>query len=522
MSNRRQALSVLLVSTLAFTVCFMVWMMFAVIGIPIRKALDLNSTQFGLLMAMPVLTGSLIRVPLGMWTDKYGGRVVMVVLLLSCVIPIWLISYATQFWQYLVLGLFVGVTGGSFSVGTPYVARWFPRKQQGFAMGIYGAGNAGAAVNKFLAPALLVAFGWAVVPQVYAAIMFGTAILFWMFSHSDPRHLIDSRITWREQLLALREPKVWKYCQYYSIVFGGYVALSLWMVQYYVGEYGMDIRIAALLAACFSLPGGVLRAMGGWLSDKVGAHALTWWVMWVSWICLFILSYPQTDMTIATVDGPKTFHVGLNVWVFTLLIFILGIAWAFGKASVFKYIADDYPTNIGVISGVVGLAGGMGGWLSDKVGAHALTWWVMWVSWICLFLLSYPQTEMTIATINGPKTFVIGLNVWVFTFLIFILGIAWAFGKASVFKYIADDYPDNIGVISGVVGLAGGMGGFILPIMFGALMDLTGIRSSAFMLMYGVVWVSLIWMYWTEVRGAELMGPNAKDFRLAAQSSTKE
>jgi NNP family nitrate/nitrite transporter-like MFS transporter len=92
MSSRRQALSVLLVSTLAFTVCFMAWMMFAVIGIPIRKALDLNSTQFGLLMAMPVLTGSLIRVPLGMWTDKYGGRVVMVVLLLSCVIPIWLIS----------------------------------------------------------------------------------------------------------------------------------------------------------------------------------------------------------------------------------------------------------------------------------------------------------------------------------------------------------------------------------------------------------------------------------------------
>ena len=101
-----------------------------------------------------------------------------------------------------------------------------------------------------------------------------------------------------------------------------------------------------------------------------------------------------------------------------------------------------------------------------------------------------------------------------FTLLIFILGIAWAFGKASVFKYISDDYPMNIGVISGVVGLAGGMGGFVLPIMFGALMDLTGIRSSAFMLMYGVVWVSLIWMYWTEVRKTELMGQNATNFSL--------
>ena len=253
------------------------------------------------------------------------------------------------------------------------------------------------------------------VPQVYAAVMLATVILFWFFSYRDSAHHVDSTITWREQLRALRDPSVWKYCQYYSIVFGGYVALSLWMVQYYVGEYEMDIRTAALLAACFSLPGGVLRAVGGWLSDKLGAHALTWWVMWVSWICLFILSYPQTDFTVLTINGPKTFHIGLNVWMFTVVIFVLGIAFAFGKASVFKYISDQYPT--------------------------------------------------------------------------------------------------NIGVISGIVGLAGGMGGFVLPIMFGALMDLTGIRSSAFMLMYGVVWVSLIWMYRTEVRTADVVGIHAKQAR---------
>src|SRR6185295_8518524 len=103
MSKTGQAFSVLIVSTLAFTVCFMVWMMFGVIGIPIRKTLDLNATEFGLLTATPVLTGSLIRVPLGMWTDKFGGRIVLFILMLSSVIPIWLISYATEFWQYLVL-----------------------------------------------------------------------------------------------------------------------------------------------------------------------------------------------------------------------------------------------------------------------------------------------------------------------------------------------------------------------------------------------------------------------------------
>lgn len=403
-----KAWRVLAVSTLAFTVCFMVWMMFGVIGIPIRKALNLNATEFGLLTAMPVLTGSLVRVPLGIWTDRFGGRIVMT-LLMACTVPaIWLMSYATQYWHFIVLGMFVGLAGGSFSVGTPYVARWFPRSRQGFAMGIYGAGNSGAAVNKFVAPAIVVAFGWAVVPQVYAAIMLGTTVLFWMLSSSDPAHLVGKGVGFSEQLKALKDPRVLRYCQYYSIVFGGYVAISLWMVQYYVGEYGLDIRVAALLAACFSLPGGVLRAAGGWLSDKYGAHSITWWVMWVCWICLFLLSYPQTDLTLSTVNGARTFHIGLNVYSFTALMFVLGVAMAFGKASVFKYISDDYPR--------------------------------------------------------------------------------------------------NIGAISGVVGLAGGLGGFVLPVMFGALMDFTGVRSSAFMLMYGVVWVSLIWMYWTEVRATQVMG----------------
>jgi len=414
--NAKKAWSVLIVSTLAFTVCFMVWTMFGVIGIPIKKMLDLNATQFGLLVATPILTGSLVRVPLGIWTDRYGGRIVMTLLMLATVPAIWMMSYATAYWHFLTIGLFVGLAGGSFSVGTPYVARWFPKNRQGMAMGVYGAGNSGAAVNKFIAPVLLVAFGWAIVPQVYAAIMLGTIVLFWLFSHSDPTHLVSANVTWRDQLKLLKDPRVLKYCQYYSIVFGGYVALSLWMVQYYVGEYGLDIRVAALLAASFSLPGGVLRAFGGILSDKYGAHSVTWWVMWVSWVCLFLLSYPQTDFTIFTVNGPATFHIGLNVYTFTALMFILGIAWAFGKASVFKYISDDY-------------------------GA-------------------------------------------------------------------------NIGAISGIVGMAGGLGAFVLPIMFGALMDLTGIRSSAFMLMYGVVWVSLIWMYWTEVRRTELMGKNATPFKL--------
>ncbi|RFA28998.1 MFS transporter [Alkalilimnicola ehrlichii] len=409
-SQQFKQISVLTASTAAFTLCFAVWVMFSIIGIPIRTELGLSQTQFGLLTATPVLTGSLVRLPLGMLTDRFGGRIVLVVLLLSTVIPIWLISVATQYWQFLVLGLFVGAAGGAFSVGIAYTARWFPKERQGLAMGIFGAGNGGAALTKFIAPSLLVAYGWQVVPQVYAVAMLAMAILFWLFTYTDRSHLVSTNVTVREQLTVLKDPRVWRYCQYYSIVFGGYVGLSLWITQYYISEYGFGIQTAALIATIFVLPSGVIRALGGWLSDRYGAHSVTWWVMWVSWICLFILSYPQSEFTVQTANG-------------------------------------------------------------------------------------------------GTISFALGLNTWVFTALLFVVGIAWGFGKASVFKYIANEFPANIGVVSGIVGLVGGLGGFLLPIMFGALVDFSGINSSIFMLLYGVTTVSLVWMYFTEVRRADVLQP---------------
>ena len=256
--------SVVTASTGAFKMCFMLWMMFAVIGIPIKQSLGLNETEFGILVATPVLTGSLIRLPLGLWTDRFGGRIVFFILMLSTVIPIWMISWGTAFWHFLVTGLFVGVAGGSFTVGIAYCARWFPKARQGFAMGIFGVGNTGAAVTKLVAPTIVVAYCWTMVPKVYAVMMTITAIAFWIFTFTNPAHTADAaKVTVKEQLMVLKDPAVWRYSQYYSIVFGGYVALSLWMTKYYISEYGFDIQLAALLAAGFSIPGGALRAMGG-------------------------------------------------------------------------------------------------------------------------------------------------------------------------------------------------------------------------------------------------------------------
>jgi NNP family nitrate/nitrite transporter-like MFS transporter len=227
---------------------------FAVLGIPIKAKLGLNETEFGLLVATPVLSGALVRVPLGIWTDRYGGRMVFFTLMLACALAIYLISYATDCWHFLVLGLFVGLAGGSFSVGTPYVARWFGKERRGLAMA-------------------------------------ATALLFWFGTYSDPAHTSASGESVAAQMRVLKDPRVWRCCQYYSVVFGGYVALALWMTKYYVGEYGFGLKEAALLAACFSLPGGALRALGGWISGKFGAHKVTWSVMWVCRVCSFMLLY---------------------------------------------------------------------------------------------------------------------------------------------------------------------------------------------------------------------------------------
>jgi MFS transporter, NNP family, nitrate/nitrite transporter len=406
--SRPRSLVVLAVTTWAFVVCFAVWLMFGVIGIPIKRELNLNALEFGLLTSTPVLTGSLFRLPLGLWSDRFGGRIVMFLLLVVCAVPLWFSSYANQLWQFLLLGLALGVVGASFAVGTPYVARFFPKERRGFAMGVFGAGTTGAAINMFIAPMLMSRYGWQIVPRFYAIALLVTALIFWLLSAPDTSAPGKSGASLRQQLLVLKDLRVWKYCQYYSIVFGGFTALSVWMPQYFVQEYRLSIAQASLLAACFSLPAGVLRALGGWLADRFGAHNVTWWVLWAAWICLFLLSYPQTEFIVHTIRGPAQFHIGLSTLPFTVLLFSLGIAFACGMASTFKYVGDDFA--------------------------------------------------------------------------------------------------ENMGVVTGIVGLAGGLGGFLLPISFGAILDWLGINSSCFMFLYGVVWVSLIWNYTTEVRRLPVMG----------------
>ena len=168
------------VSTVAFTICFAVWTIFSIIGIQIKHDLGLSDTQFGLLIGTPILSGSLIRLVLGVWTDQYGGRLVYTLVMLAAAVATFLLTWAHTYPEFLIAALFVGIAGGSFAVGIAYVSRWYPADKQGTALGIFGAGNVGAAVTKFLAPFVLVAYGWQAVAQVWALAIGLMAIVFWL------------------------------------------------------------------------------------------------------------------------------------------------------------------------------------------------------------------------------------------------------------------------------------------------------------------------------------------------------
>ena len=375
-SHKQKQWSVLSANTIAFAANFAVWTLFSILGIKIKQDLGLSETQFGVLIATPILTGSISRLPLGILTDLYGGRRVFTVLMLCIVPAIYSITLATAYWHYLLIGLFVGLAGGSFAVGIAYTSAWFEKERQGTAMGIFGAGNAGAAVTNLAAPLLIVAYGWNSVPIIYALCMLVIIVLFWLFTFEDPAHadktIARKKLCLETQLAPLKEARVWRFGLYYYFVFGGFVALALWLPKYYIGQFNVDLKTASFLTLLFTLPSGLIRALGGWFSDKYGGRTINWWVFWICLVCLFFLSYPPTTMIIHGIEKDISVGIELTVVPFTVLVFIVGIAMGFGKASVYKVIHDYYPSQMGSVGGMVGVLGGLGGFtLPIMFGAAA-------------------------------------------------------------------------------------------------------------------------------------------------------
>lgn len=347
-------------STLAFTICFAVWTIFSIIGVRIKDELGLNETEFGILLGMPILTGSLVRIVLGVWTDRFGGRLVYTATMLAAMVATFLLSYATTYPQILLAGLGVGLAGGSFAVGVAYVSPFFPPARQGTALGIFGAGNVGAAVTKFLAPFVLIAWGWQAVAQVWALGLGVTAVVFWFTTTDDPqfqarkmRQVAPRRFL--AEFAPLKNAQVWRFALYYFFAFGGFVALALWLPRYLVGVYGFDLKTAGLVAAGYSIPGSIFRAYGGVLSDRIGARKVMYVMLIVSALATLVLAMPAT--------GTAVLPFAITPAIFLGVAFVLGFVMSLGKAAVYKHIPAYYPDNVGAVGGMVGMVGGLGGFI---------------------------------------------------------------------------------------------------------------------------------------------------------------
>ncbi|MCC6214821.1 MAG: NarK/NasA family nitrate transporter [Polyangiaceae bacterium] len=475
MPDRKQAITALTMSTLAFTICFAAWMLN---GVLVTFLVDngvfrWTGSEMGTLIGLPVLTGAVLRLPIGILTDRYGGRPVFTGLLVLAAIPMALLGSVGGYWGYFLCSLGFGTIGAGFAVGVAFTSVWFPKSQQGTALGIFGAGNAGAAITTLGAPALLGSLtgggsnldAWRLLPRLYAAVLVVTAVVFYATTKNRvPEGAAQRKLG--DLVAPLRSTRVWRFGSYYFLVFGGFVALAQWLVPYYTNVYSMSLVTAGLMTSIFSGPSGVIRALGGWLSDRYGARAVTLWVLVVTAVCCALLFFPKMDIespgrgVIATRAGTVTAVSSASVQVgdvaYELRTQPPGARKAFSDSDV-------------VVMPVI----------------HS--WQVPAVA------VGDAVTKRQVLA-RGVTHIYFQANVWIFTALVFAVGIAMGIGKASVYRYIADFFPQNVGVVGGTVGVIGGLGGFFCPAIFGFLLDSIGLWTTTWMLLFATSVACILWL----------------------------
>ena len=463
----------LLMSTLAFTVCFAAWMLNGVLvtHLTVNQVFNWSASEIGWLLGIPVLTGSIFRLPAGVLTDKFGGKPVFTALLLFCALPMFLLSQANSYWTFALCSFGFGLVGVSFSIGIAYTSVWFPKNRQGLALGIFGAGNAGSALTTLIAPTLLDRFtehgqnveGWRTLPVVYAVALVAMGVVFYAATtNKKPQSAVK---TVAQQLEPLKDIRVWRFGLYYFLVFGCFVAFSQWLVPYFVNVYYLPLVMAGFLAALFSFPSGVIRALGGWMSDRFGGRKVMYWVLGLSLLISFLLIVPKMEIT----SPGKGVAADRD-----------GVVTALSDTSV--TIGDrQYPIK----------ARGTQPAVSDDA-ILILPTKESWQESVVQVGQSVKRKELVA---KGVTRIYFQANVWIFALLVMTLGVVWGIGKAAVYKHIPEYFPEQVGVVGGMVGVLGGLGGFVSPIIFGYLLDGTGLWTSSWMFMFFLSAVCLIWMH---------------------------
>jgi MFS transporter, NNP family, nitrate/nitrite transporter len=367
-AERSHRLRVLWLSLSAFTLSFAAWLMFGVLGVPIQAELKLSDPQLAWIAAVAILNGSLWRLAFGMVTDRLGGKATTIAVLLLAAASSFLVSTARSYDQLLAFAFLVGLGGNMFAVGSAWNAAWFPPDQQGFAMGLFGAGNVGAAVTKLIGPGLIaivpaagllggrVPGGWRFVPFLYGWLLLAMAGIVALLAPQHARCPAEGRSV-ASMLRPLKQPRIWRFGLYYTVVFGCYVAMSAWLPKYYVSVYGLTLAHAALLTTPFVFASSLLRPFGGWLSDRYGPRRVTYAVFLGGAVMALVLLLLPLDAT----------------W-FTACVVLLGITQGIGKASTIKYVPEYYPRDVGAVVGLVGGLAALGGFVMPPLFAYLKEW----------------------------------------------------------------------------------------------------------------------------------------------------
>lgn len=484
MTDQGRAYQVLAMNTLAFTVCFAAWMMNGVLVTFLvdNRVYQWDKAQIGWLMGIPVLTGAIMRLPMGVLTDKYGGRAVFTVLMVMTAIPIYLVSHANTYFEFLLAGLGFGLSGASFAIGIAYTSLWFRAEWQGTALGIFGMGNAGAALTNIGAPIILRIVtddganleGWRILPKLYAATLVVTAILFWVLTYTKKVEGTQE-FSLRQRLTPLRYLRVWRFGLYYFFVFGSFVALAQWLVPYYVNVYSMSVASAGFMAAIFTLPAGVIRALGGWVSDKWGPRTILYSVFGASIIFMILLFPPRMEIR-APGQGVMAERPGAVSAISEHEI-------AVGQERYpLRQSRDTEPSQVRIRLGIH----------SDEEGFLIFPAALFWQEPV---VKVGDRVEKGQLLARGVTQIYFQANRWIFTGLVFLIGIMMGMGSAAVFKHIPNYFPTSVGVVGGIVGVLGGLGGFFNPIIFGYLLKATGIWTTCWMFLALVALICLVWMH---------------------------
>ena len=463
----------LFANTLAFTICFAGWLLNGVLVTFLvdNQVFNWTAIEIGWLIGIPVLTGAIFRLPAGILTDKFGGRPIYTTLLILCAVPMYLLSYANDFWTYALCSLGFGLTGTSFAIGIAFSSVWFPKEKQGTALGIFGAGNAGAAITTLVGPKLLVYLtdgrtnleGWRTMPQIYAAVLVVMALIFFLLTEN--RKPATSNKTLAGMLQPLKSVRVWRFGLYYFLVFGCFVAFAGWLVPYYTNVYALDLATAGFLASCFSLPSGVIRAFGGWLSDRFGARRVMYWVLGTSAVFSAMLIIPKMDIYSAG-KGINAKRAGIVTKVTENEIHVGDMIYTLKTKT-------DKLTNV---ENEFKIFPAKESWQEPNVAVG-------------------DQIVKKQLIAEGKTHIYFQANLWIFAIIAVIIGAIWGIGKAAVYKHIPDYFPEEVGVVGGMVGVLGGLGGFFCPILFGYLLEGTGLWSSCWILMLVLSAGCLVWMH---------------------------